>query len=251
MIAMSGTEWGSFKHQFPESKLYEKADYYVDSLIQDSVFALGERKEDFEAYLAQYPEGLFNAQARNKIDNFSNQARNADEEAIEIKNSFTDPDGKIYKVVKIGNQTWMAENLAYKSSSGNWAYNNEPSNIAKYGYLYDWETAKKVCPDGWRLPTKSDFEILLNHFDGSEAAYKGLITGGSSGFSALFGGTRDSNGDFSYKDGFTYFWSSSAYNADGIWGLYLYSSGYSNDQNADLISNNKNLGFSVRCLQDN
>ena len=277
MIAMNETEWDSFKQQFPGSKLYEKADYYVDSLVQDSVFALCERKEDFEAYLAQYPEGFFVAQARNKIDNFINLK--ADEEAWnqaerngnidgyneylkenpdgnyktqaqaaihKIKNSFTDPDGKIYKVAKIDNQVWMAENLAYKPSKGNyWPLDDDPSNIARYGYLYDWETAKNVCPTGWRLPTKSDFETLLSNsnFGGDHTvAYKGLIQGGSSGFTALFGGWRYGRGTFDSEGGTAFFWSSSAYYS-------LHIDSYS--RNATLSNHDKSWGFSVRCLQDN
>ncbi|OQY03821.1 MAG: hypothetical protein B6I20_04280 [Bacteroidetes bacterium 4572_117] len=112
-------------------------------------------------------------------------------------------DGKQYKTVEIGNQVWMAENLAYKASSGCWAYDNDQSNVTKYGYLYNWQTAKTVCPTGWHLPTKSEFETLLNNYgngnDNEEdwkANYTALIPGGESGFSASFGGWRYGNGKF-------------------------------------------------------
>lgn len=78
---------------------------------------------------------------------------------------FTDKrDNHVYKTIKIGNQVWMAENFAYKAINGCCSYNNNETNVSVYGYLYDWETAKKVCPKGWRLPTKKDFENLLESF---------------------------------------------------------------------------------------
>jgi uncharacterized protein (TIGR02145 family) len=78
---------------------------------------------------------------------------------------FTDTrDNRKYKVIKIGAQVWMAENLAYKTSSGSLAYNNELGNVAKYGYLYTWETAQKICPNGWRLPVEKELINLLLPF---------------------------------------------------------------------------------------
>ena len=81
--------------------------------------------------------------------------------------TFTDSrDGKVYEITQVGDQIWMAENLAYKPDQGNyWAVDNKERKVKKhkygYGYLYDWETATKVCPQGWCLPSKEDFEILF------------------------------------------------------------------------------------------
>ena len=53
----------------------------------------------------------------------------------------------------IGNQVWMAENLYYRTSRGSWCYGNQNANCEKYGRLYTWETAKRVCLAGWHLPS--------------------------------------------------------------------------------------------------
>ena len=108
-------------------------------------------------------------------------------------------DGKSYKTVKIGDQVWMAENLAFEPSSGiYWVYNNDKTNVPKYGYLY-WETALEVCPTAWHLPTDSEWTVLEDYLGGYElAGQKMKSTSGSldgdvineSGFNALPGGMK-------------------------------------------------------------
>ncbi|MBR6453799.1 MAG: fibrobacter succinogenes major paralogous domain-containing protein [Fibrobacter sp.] len=75
--------------------------------------------------------------------------------------SFTDSrDGQSYGVVKIGEQTWMAKNLNY-ATEGSACPDGDTRNCKRLGRLYTWAEAKTVCPEGWRLPTKADFEKLI------------------------------------------------------------------------------------------
>jgi uncharacterized protein (TIGR02145 family) len=165
--------------------------------------------------------------------------------------TFTDTrDGKVYKTVKIGSQTWMAENLAFNADSNCWVYNNNKKNVPKFGYLYNGKTAQKICPSGWHLPSKEEFETLLNNCGGSaETAYKALLPGGSSGFSILFGGGQDINiGEIAP------FWSSSLTfleeaeeDIEVQWALYIKSK----SSKAYMHFECSIYGFSVRCLKDN
>ena len=83
--------------------------------------------------------------------------------------SMTDPrDGIVYKTTTIGGQVWMAENLNYfdiegapSSIKNDWCYWDKPENCESAGRLYTWTVAKRVCPEGWRLPTNEDWAALL------------------------------------------------------------------------------------------
>jgi len=176
-------------------------------------------------------------------------------------------DNHVYKLVVIGNQTWMAENLAFKASGGCWAYDNNQSNVEKYGYLYNWETAKNACPAGWHLPTDEEWKQLEKYLGMSESeanqadAWRGDGVGtqlkstsgwynsgngsNSSGFNALPSGYRLTDGTFYLVTYSTYFWSSSP---DGqyAWKRSL-NYGYSKVYRG---SYDPAYGFSVRCLRD-
>lgn len=159
---------------------------------------------------------------------------------------FTDNrDGRVYKVVKIGQQIWMSENLAYKPDNGKyWSYYSQ-ENIPIYGYLYNWETAQNVCPVGWHLPDKSEFETLLQNIGGDgSSAYKELVTTGNSGFSMLEGGLHFW---FGYNDSHgTALWSSSEDNKKV--GTDLCRGGYAQTARIDYFY--KSSGLYVRCIKD-
>ena len=175
-----------------------------------------------------------------------------------VTGSFTDSrDGKTYKTVVIGTQTWMAENLAYKVKSGCWARNNDVTNVT-YGYLYNWETAKTVCPKGWHLPTNAEWTTLTTYLGGENVAggklketgtthWQSPNTGATneSGFTALPGGCRDSRGTFYNLGSSGLWWCSTESMSGGAWtyGLeYNSSSVFSHDY--------KSSGLSVRCVRD-
>ena len=91
---------------------------------------------------------------------------------LNYSRTMTDPrDGKKYKTVQIGKQIWMAENLNYKTGES-WCNGNMDSNCDKYGRLYTWKVAMSACPSGWHLPSKNEFDVLINEVGGVETAGK-------------------------------------------------------------------------------
>lgn len=174
--------------------------------------------------------------------------------------TFTDTrDGKTYKTMVAGTQTWFAENLAFKADSGCWAYDNKKANIATYGYLYNWQSAKMSCPTGWRLPVDNDWKILSNFLGGDSIAGYALKESGtshwdstnvrvtnSSGFTALPGGCSSAGKAFFGIRKFGFWWSSTY--LDAHYGGRFMLTGTSGETNID--GSDDSMGFSVRCLKD-
>lgn len=184
----------------------------------------------------------------------------------------TDPrDGKKYKVVKIGTQTWIAENLNYEAN-GSKCYDNKPANCNKYGRLYNWETAKKACPSGWHLPSKEEWETLTATVGGKETAGKYLkaVSGWNDwdedqlqiegkqelpsngedkfGFTALPGGFGDGD-EFNSVGNNGRWWSTTEYKAgfNFIYTLIMHSG---REKAGFRDKDTKGRLCSVRCVQD-
>ncbi len=142
-------------------------------------------------------------------------------------------------------------------------------NLAKYGYLYNWyavkgitsgETpTKNICPDGWHVPTGSDWNKLVKSLDSEADTISGipkvqsttagtiLKSTGSGGFSALLGGFRaDNDGAFNSINGGAFYWSATEV-PGGVEYRYLYSG-----SNGSVLKTggSKPVGMSVRCLRD-
>jgi uncharacterized protein (TIGR02145 family) len=202
--------------------------------------------------------------------------------------SVSDIDGNIYKIIQIGTQTWMAENLKttrYNDGSNipnvtgddEWLdlttgaycwYNNQETTYKNtYGALYNWYSVNtgKLCPTGWHVPSKEEWMILATYLGGVELAGGKLKESGTThwqspntgatnamGFTALPGGLRDVSSDF----GGWFAW----IGTNGMW--WSSNSGIEpTDHSLWLDSNSSkfsfvpwwiyyNSGLSVRCLKD-
>jgi uncharacterized protein (TIGR02145 family) len=208
--------------------------------------------------------------------------------------TFTDTrDNYEYSWVKIGNQVWMAENLAYlpsvspPSSGSNtsafyYVYDyygtsvtsaKATDNYATYGVLYNWPAAMNgagsssanpsgvggACPNGWHLPSDAEWTELTDYLGGEGVAGGKLKEVGyahwyspnegatnESGFTALPGGYRSSNGTFGSIESYGRWWSAAEYDAAYAWGRDM-GFGGANVYRGDV---NKGIGFSVRCVRD-
>jgi uncharacterized protein (TIGR02145 family) len=169
-------------------------------------------------------------------------------------NTFTDSrDGKVYKTVKIGSQTWLAENLNYEAK-GSLCYDNKKENCDKYGRLYDWNTAKAACPSGWHLPTQQEWNVLTAFIGGENTEGKKLKAKSGwhkkgpdeYGFAALTGGGCLSDGDFRTAGDNGNWWSATERDASQAYHRYM---DYEYE-GASWGYNDKTRLYSIRCIRD-
>lgn len=153
--------------------------------------------------------------------------------------------GTEYKTIRIGEQNWMAENMAY-DVEGSWCYNDDTTICKKFGRLYSYEQASEVCPEGWHLPSAAEFQALQNAvFYGSalrsreEWSDKGSQGWNLWGFNAYPAGGRES-GDYFDKSLSSYMWTADK----SVFWLRYYS------EEIQFMPKDNKTAFSVRCLED-
>ena len=189
-------------------------------------------------------------------------------------------DGHVYKLVKIGAQVWMAENLAFlpsvsaSSESSKikpiyYVYDYNGINITEaksakyyktYGVLYNWPSAKVACPKGWHLPSDIEWENMVNFLGGASLGGGKVKDSGSSHWYPPNSGATNETAFNALPSGYCFFidgtfnnlgyesfwWSSTEINIDSALARKLYY----NYQSISTFDYCKSDGFSVRCIKD-
>jgi uncharacterized protein (TIGR02145 family) len=207
-----------------------------------------------------------------------------------------DYEGNFYDTVVIGSQIWMSKNLQTTfyndgteipnvSGVSNWSnvtndaycWQNDDKNtyIDKYGALYNYYVVatEKICPIGWHVPTKSDWETLVTYLTDNGYGYEGSgddiakslastnswessdepgdignnpSSNNSTGFSAVAGGKRFSDGSFASKGKRCNIWSQTVKEDGHVYYVVMWNTN-------DILYidyHKKNSGHSIRCLKD-
>jgi uncharacterized protein (TIGR02145 family) len=164
-------------------------------------------------------------------------------------------EGKNYKTVEIGDQIWMAENLNSQINDSK-CYNNDYSYCNIYGRLYTMEGAYNACPSGWRLPSKEEWQKLLDFAGGMETAGEKLKATSdwndgngenTYGFAALPGGYQAPNTPNCTNMGILgIWWSSSPSESNEFYSLSI-------SEEKGIQFNSLFIGhrLSIRCIKDN
>lgn len=180
-----------------------------------------------------------------------------------------DIDSNEYASVQIGQQFWMQENLRTSHFanghliSGLWVYDFDTVAVEDYGLLYSWVMVKdtcRICPDGWHVPTRHEFAVLVEYLGGQKLAGGYLKERGLDHWSGPNEGANNEakwngrgSGYFSAvsnlfinRKSIGYWWSSSASSPEKSFLITL------DRMSMDVGFSNypKDFGFSVRCISD-
>ena len=210
----------------------------------------------------------------------------AEDEFVGPSGVFTDSrDSHEYKWVRIGNQIWMAENLAYLPSVNSqyegsttepryyvYNYSDTDVNAAKsqvefnnYGVLYNWAAASSLCPKGWHIPTQDEWEQLALTVQAqhtvcsktgdnwsSVGKYLKTTAGWSVGngtdeygFGAIPGGWRNTY-NCDFKGNSGFWWSATQTSDSKVVTKSMSWAGYYLSQD----NRTKDFGLSIRCIKN-
>lgn len=194
---------------------------------------------------------------------------------------FVDPvNGDRYRIVKIGDQVWMAENLkAVKFNDGKeiplvsnkkeWKnlktpaycwYKNDPSLGKVYGALYNYYAVNtgKLCPAGWHVPTEKEYLELVSFLGGESVAGGKLKESGTEHWKSPNEGATNETGFTALPGGYRFYFDGSFWNlgTTGSWWIYKpdelmdWSANKSSTEVIRTVYTSKNQGVSVRCIKD-
>jgi uncharacterized protein (TIGR02145 family) len=152
---------------------------------------------------------------------------------------------------------WTTHNLDVKIMPS-YCYDDVESNCRRYGRLYTWESARRVCQslgDRWRLPTDDEWRQLAKNYGGvsedaadkGKAAYKALLSGGSSGFNAVLGGGRDDAGQYARLEAHGFYWTATENDPTNA---FFYNFGKGGLALHRQSGGEKERAFSVRCIRE-
>ena len=170
-------------------------------------------------------------------------------------NFYDSRDSQSYGTIQIGDQIWFSENL--NIDENRYCYNDISENCDVYGGLYKYEDMfEGICPEGWKEPEVSDYQILLDNVAASSNSLKAIGQGygngtgnNSSGFTALLGGFKVSEGNYLELNNRANFGTIST-NGNNSIVMYLFDN--NNDITFDHTFNYTALAASsVRCLYEN
>jgi uncharacterized protein (TIGR02145 family) len=166
--------------------------------------------------------------------------------------------GKAYSSKRMADgKEWTTQNLDVNTVTS-YCYEDEDMNCRRYGRLYTWESALRVCQslgDGWRLPTDDEWRRMAKHYGGvsedsddkGKAAYQALSAGGASGFNAILGGGRSGDGQYARLEAHGFYWTATQSDPATGW---FYNFGRGGQALHRQSEGEKERAFSVRCVRE-
>ena len=152
---------------------------------------------------------------------------------------------------------WTTSNLNVVTA-GSYCYEDAEENCGRYGRLYTWDAARRACQslgEKWRLPTNDEWRQLATHYGGlrdesndeGRAAYTALVSGGNSGFNAVFGGSRIAGENpYARLEAHGFYWTASETSTARAW---FYNFGKGGASVSRHREGDKQMAVSARCVR--